>query len=51
MLDQKASVDFCVFFLDLLTRSDGRLFECSHESRNLKKIGEGMEVLLHHKAC
>ena len=52
MLDQKANVDFCGgFFPDLLTRSDGRFFECSHESRNLKKIAEGMKVILHHKAC
>lgn len=39
------------FFLNLLTRSDGCLFECSHKSHNLKKIGKRMIVILHHKAC
>lgn len=40
ILDQKASVDFSVVFfsfLNLLTRSDRCLYECSHKSHNLKK--------------
>lgn len=54
MLDQKASVDFRVLFFLICLLDQTVVFlsvHADHVMKKKKKLGEGMKVILHHKAC